>query len=340
MSLRGENGEMPKRGKKVTDPKKAKVLNLLSQGYTPRYVASNQGISEREVRKIRRDALRKEEQKQLEEIKAPFEAQLTVPSPEIVLIDNFGDSGAHNIPLNQDVFRVSWENTGRDTSVFRVAREKRVIDAEHEINVVVSPDGALELFCPVEAEPMFQELFSSLSERAQEQFTVWKHLGGDYLAKCTDVRWQIHTEANDRVFHLVFHEIGKEAFTQIGQPYLTSHFGDLAYHLCLLYHRSSGRFGLPNRELYRVRQRSPIYYELYLGYRRLVTTPGSPRFLPPGAPPPSFPPQLLMRWADIHRDMIKEWANSPDIIELQELFGGLRTIEGEIKGELRQGWIV
>ena len=155
-----------------------------------------------------------------------------------------------------------------------------------------------------------------------------------YLARCTDIRWQIHTEANDRAFHLVFNEIGKEAFTEIGQPFLTSHFGDLAYHLCLLYHRSSGRFGLPDKKLYRVRQRSPIFYELYLGYRRLVTTPGSPHFLPPGAPPPSFPPELLMRWADIHRDMIKEWANSPAIIELQELFESLRGIEQAIKEEL------
>jgi len=336
--IKGENGKMPKRGKKVTEQKKAKVLNLLGQHYSVDYVARNQNISQREVRKIRRDELQKEEQKQLEELKAPLKAQLTVPAPETVLIDNFGDPGPHSILLTQDIFRVTWENTGYDTSVFKVvAREKRLTAVEDEINVVVSPDGTLELFCPVEKDEVFAKLLSSLSQTAQDHFTLWKQRGGEYLARCTDVRWQIHTEANDRVFHLVFHEIGKEAFTQIGQPYLTSHFGDLAYHLCLLYHRSSGHFGLPNREMYRVRQRSPIYYELYLGYRRLVTTPGSPRFLPPGAPPPSFPPELLMRWADIHRDMIKQWANSPAVIELQELFGSLRTIEKEIKGELGIG---
>ena len=334
MSLKGENGKMPKRGKKVTDPKKAKVLNLLGQHYSVDYVARNQNISQREVRKIRRDERQKEEQKQLEELKAPLKAQLTVPTPETILIDNFGDPGPHSIPLTQDVFRVNWENTGYDTSVFKVIREKGLTAVEDEINVVVSPDGALELFCPVEKDAQFAKLLSSLSQIAQEQFTLWKQRGGEYLARCTDVRWQIHTEANDRVFHLVFHEIGKEAFTQIGQPYLTSHFGDLAYHLCLLYHRSSGHFGLPDKKLYRVRQRSPIYFELYLGYRRLVTTPGSPRFLPPGAPPPSFPPELLMRWADIHRGMIKEWSASSAVRELQELFGSLRTIEGTLKEEL------
>jgi len=325
---------MPKRGKKVTEQKKAKVLSLLDQHYSVDYVARNQNLSQREVRKIRREALWREEQKQLEELKAPLKAQLTVPAPETILIDNFGDPGPHSILLKQDVFRVNWENTGYDTSVFKVAREKGLTTPEDEINVVVSPDGALELFCPVEKDALFAKLRSSLSETAQEQFTLWKQQGGEYLARCTDVRWQIHTEANDRVFHLVFHEIGKEAFTQIGQPYLTSHFGDLAYHLCLLYHRSSGRFGLPDKKLYRVRQRSPIFYELYLGYRRLVTTPGSPRFLPPGAPPPSFPPELLERWADIHRDMIKEWSASSAVRELQELFGSLRRIEGAIKEEL------
>ncbi len=324
---------MPKRGKKVTEQKKAKVLSLLAQHYSVDYVARNQNLSQREVRKIRGEERQKEEQKQLEELKAPLKAQLTVPPPEIILIDNFGDPGPHRIPLKQDVFRVNWENTGYDTSVFKVAREKGLNAAEGEINVVGSPDGTLELFCPVEGDALFAKLLSSLSETAREQFTLWKQRGGEYVARCTDIRWQIHTEANDRMFHLVF-EIGKEAFTQIGQPYLTSHFGDLAYHLCLLYHRSSGHFGLPDKKLYRVRQRSPIYYELYLGYRRLVTTPGSPHFLPPGAPPPSFPPELLMRWADLHRDMIKDWSASPAIIELQELFESLRRIEGEIKEEL------
>ena len=257
-----------------------------------------------------------------------------VPSPETILIDDFGDPGSHSIPLPQDVFRVNWENTGHDTSVFKVAREKRLTSAEDDINVVVSPDGTLELFCPVEKDALFAKLLSSLSQTAQEQFTLWKPRGGEYLGRCTDVRWQIHTDANDRIFNLVFDEIGKEAFTEIGQPYSTPHFGDLVYHLCLLYHRSSGRFGLPDKKLYRVRQRSPISYELYLGYRRLVTTPGSPHFLRPGVPPPSFPSELLMRWADIHRDMIKEWANSPAVIELQELFASLRRIEGEIKEEL------
>ncbi len=325
---------MPKRGKKVSDPKKAKVLQLLDEHYSVDYVARNQDISPSEVKKIRRDALRKEEQKQLEELTALFKAQLAVPAPEIILIDDFGDPGPHNIPLKQDVFRVSWENRGYDSSVFKVTKEKGLTAAEDQVNVVVSPDGALGLFCPVEKDALFPKLLSSLSQGAQEQFTVWKQRGGDYLAMCTDIRWQIHTDANDRVFQLVFYEIGREAFTEVGQPFLTPHFGDLVYHLCLLYHRSSGEFGLPDKKWYRVRRRSPIFYELHLGYRRLVTTPGSPRFLPPRMPPPSFPPEILGRWADLHRDMIKKWSASPAIIELEGLFETLRRIEQTIKEEL------
>jgi|GEM_PF-5307433 len=53
-------------GQKVTDQKKAKVLNLLSQHYSVNYVARNQNLSQCEVRKIRRDEYQKEEQKQLQ----------------------------------------------------------------------------------------------------------------------------------------------------------------------------------------------------------------------------------------------------------------------------------
>lgn len=44
---------MGKRGKKVSEKKKAKVLQLLKQGYSVSYVAFSQRISESEVRKIR-----------------------------------------------------------------------------------------------------------------------------------------------------------------------------------------------------------------------------------------------------------------------------------------------
>ncbi len=154
---------MPKRGKKVTERKKDKVLNLLGQHYSVDYVARNQDLSQREVRKIRREALSREEQKQLEELKALLKAQLTVPTPETILINNFGDPGPHSIPLTQDVFRVNWENTGYDTSVFKVAGEKRLTAMEGEINVLVSSDGTQELFCPVEKAAIFPRLLSYLS---------------------------------------------------------------------------------------------------------------------------------------------------------------------------------
>ncbi len=324
---------MGKRGKKVTEQKKAEVLDKLNQRYSVKYIASNQDISQREVRKIRRDALRKEEQRQLKEAQVRFKAQLAVPAPEAILIDNFGNPGPHSIPLKQDIFRVSRENTGYDTAMLEVIKESWGA-AEGKVNVVVSPNGTMELFCPVEEETIFQKLLSSLSEAAQEQFTVWKQRGGNYVARCTDIRWQIHTEANDRTFQLIYKTELKEVFSKLGTPRLTPHFGDLIYHLCLLYRRSSGQFGLPDKKLYRVRRQSPILYELYLGYRRLVTTPSPPLFLPPGAPPPSFPAEILERWADIHRDMIKERGNSPAIGELLGSYESLHGIEEAIKEEL------
>jgi len=234
--------------------------------------------------------------------------------------------------LKQEVLRASWENTGYDTAMIEVIKESWD-PAEGKVNVVVLPNGTLELFCPIEEETIFQKLLSSLSETAREQFTVWKQRGGYYLAKCTDIRWEIHTEANDRTFQLIYKRELKEVFSKLGVPSLTSHFGDLIYHLCLLYHRSSGQFGLPDKKLYRIRRRSPILYELYLGHRRLVATPSPPLFLPRAAPPPLFPSELLEGWADLHRDMIKEWSNSPAIGELLGSYENLHGIEEAIKEE-------
>ncbi|MBA7658743.1 hypothetical protein ES703_66702 [subsurface metagenome] len=324
---------MGKRGKKVTEQKKAKVLDMLDEHDSVDHIARNQDISKSEVRKIRRDALRKEEQRQLKEAQVRFKVQLVVPAPEAILIDNFGNPGPHSIPLKQDIFRVSWENTGYDTAMLEVIKESWGT-AEGKVNVVVLPKCTLELFCPVEEETIFQKLLSSLSETAREQFTVWKQRGGDYLAKCTDIRWEIHTEANDRTFQLIYNCELKEVFSKLGVPSLTPHFGDLIYQLCLLYHRSSGQFGLPDKKLYRVRRRSPILYELYLGHRRLVATPSPPLFLPPTAPPPPFPSDLLEGWADLHRDMIKEWGNSPATLQLLGSYESLHGIEEVIKEEL------
>jgi len=63
---------MGKRGKKVTEQKKAKVLDMLDEPYSVDHIAKNQDISKSEVRKIRRDALRKEEQRQLKEAQVRF----------------------------------------------------------------------------------------------------------------------------------------------------------------------------------------------------------------------------------------------------------------------------
>ncbi|MFH1087274.1 MAG: hypothetical protein V1737_01645 [Chloroflexota bacterium] len=267
-------------------------------------------------------------QRELEELRVQFKAELVVPAPEIVLIDDFGAPGAHSIPLKKVLSKVSWQSTGD------IAGKKGLTATADKINVVVSRDGGLELFCPTERDALFAKLLSSLSEAAQERLTIWKRRGGEYVEKCTDVHWHIHTDTNRRVLQLVYEELGRDAFKQTARPRVTPDFGDLVYHLCLLCPDRSGEIGRPDKKMYQVKRRSPICYELYLGRRRLVTTPGPPHFLPRSRPLPSFPAELLMRWADIHRDMINDWSSSAATMELQELFGSLRRIESEIKGEL------
>lgn len=78
-------------------------------------------------------------------------------------------------------------------------------------------DGRLELFYPVEEAPQFGKLLSSLSETAQDKITLWKSRGGGYLAVCTDVRWEIYRDANIRTFDLLFREIGRELFAEVGE---------------------------------------------------------------------------------------------------------------------------
>jgi hypothetical protein len=77
-----------------------------------------------------------------------------------------------------------------------------------------------------------------------------------------------------------------------------------------------------------------MYDELCLGHTRLVTTPGQPDLLARSAPSPSFPAEVLLRWADLHRDMIKKWSASPLVGELLEFSASLHRIEETIKQEL------
>jgi len=256
-----------------------------------------------------------------------LKVQLSVPDPETVLIDDFGEAGHHSFHFKQDVFRVISRNLGYDVSEFRAIKESAWIPSgDLEINVDVSPFGTLELFCLKEEHSSFQSLLSSLSKVAQEQFSTWKQRGGQYLTMCSDIRREIHTEAKNRTFQSLY-EAGP---IRVGSPPLTPHYGNLIYQLCILYR--SGKLGLPDKEQYRIRPSGLVFSRLYLGEIHLANAPNPP---PIPAPPRSTKwPHMLEAWADLHRDMILEWSASTAIIELLELFESLRAIKATVKQEL------
>lgn len=267
----------------------------------------------------------------LAELATQFKAQLSMPTPGAIQIDDFGRPGRHTIPLKQDVIRVIWGNSTEDTRVIRLMKESWS-DAEIEINVSVLPDDTLELFCPVEEKQLFPQLLSSLSETGREQFAVWKQRGGDYLTRCAAVRWEIKADVTEGASELIYQAAQgfPEGFSTSLDDLLSPQFGNLVYHRSIIYQRSAGVVDVPAREMYRVRRRSPTFYELYLGPKGLAKAP---------CPPPSVPSsqsatQLLEALAELQRDKIIEWSASPSVAELLELFEGLRGIEQAIKEEL------
>lgn len=263
------------------------------------------------------------------ELATQFKAQLSIPTPGAILIDNFGEPGHHTIPLKQDIIRVTWGNSGEDTRTIKVIKESWRA-AEVAINVVVSADGTLGLFCPVEEK--FQKLLSSLSQGAQEQFTVWKQQGGDYLRRCMDIRWEISADVIEGASELIYQAAQNfpKGFSPSLDDLLTSNFANLVYQRAILYCRTRGKVDIPVREMYRTRRRSPTFCELYLGSKRLAKAPCPPPF----APSFEFGIQLLEALGDLHRDKITKWSTSPAVAELVELFGSLRGIEQAIKEEL------
>ena len=250
-----------------------------------------------------------------------FKAQLTVRTPETILIDNLSEPGHYTIPLKRDIIRVTWGNSGEDTRVIRVVKESWS-STEVEINVVVLPDDTLELFCPVEEKPLFPKLLASLSEAAREQFTAWKQRGGDYLRRCMDIRWEISAQARERAWQLINKVAPQEI---LGGNFLTLNFSNAIYQRSILYSRTGGKVDIPDKKLYQIRRLSRALYGLYLATKYLARAP---------APHPPSPPDILNHLADLHRDIITEWSASPAIAELVELFESLRGIEQAIKEEL------
>lgn len=260
----------------------------------------------------------------LPSVATQLKAQLFLPAPETLLINDFGGLGRHSIQFRRDVFKIV-SKIGYDISEFWVTKEDWMppgeIPPDLEIEVVVSP-SALGLSFPLEEHPLLQKLFS---EAAQEKVPIWKKEGGRYLTMCHDIYREIRTEARNRTFQSAW-----EDAIRIGRPPLTPNFGDLIYQLAILHRCSPSKFPIPDRELYQIRRRSLLFSELYLGLIHLANAPELPP-PPPGFPPP---PSFLNTWANIHRDMIIKWGASPAIIELLKLFDDLRRIEAMIKQEL------
>lgn len=312
---------MPKRGKKVTDQKRAKVLNLLAQGYTAGKVASNQDISESEVKKIRREAHRKGEREPLEEVRALFKHQLAAPAPEIALIDDPGGPGRYTIAAKRDLFKLTQQSSAEDANVITIVHESWTpIDVK--VSVSVLPNDTLEFFCPVEENSLFPRLLSSLSQEAQEQFTVWKQQGGSYFQRRADLHWEVAADAREQALQLL-NKTATQGFP--ADNFLTADFADLIYQRSVLYCRTGGTVDIPRRELYRITRLSQTLYGLYLNRKYLARFP---------SPQPPSPPDILGHLADLHRDKIVKWSVSPAIMELAELFKSLYQIERAIKEEL------
>ena len=286
---------------------------------------------------------REAEEPDIEGVVTQLKARLSVPAPEDILINDFGGPGYHRIHSRQDTFRVIQENLGYGVSMVKATRESSST-GNIEINLEVSALGNLKLRCLIKGKDysLSKKLVSSLSERAQQKFETWKQRGGQYLAMCSEIYREIHTEASYKTGQSIY-EFGSRVFSKLGPPPLTPLFGDLVYQLCILYRRSRGQYGLPDRKLYQIKRRGLLFSALYLGQLHLANAPLSLPSLPSLPPPPSFlpppprpppPPNFLETWIDLHRNMIVKRSASPAIAELLVLHQDLREIETAIKQEL------
>lgn len=264
----------------------------------------------------------------LPSVATQLKTQLYFPPPEAVLIDDFGGHGHHSFYFRQDVFRVICQNLGYSVSQFKVIKERSGMPSgDIEINVAVLDYGDVELYYPVEEHPSFQDMFSSLPEKAREQLSTLKLDGGKYLVKCKHIRSEIHKEAEENTWQSPYEAVTRVVPQLQGlPPPLTPNFANLVYRLCILYHRTSGEYGLPNESRYHIRRdpgyHPPLFSGLYLGEILLANG--------------LDPPHVLEGCIGTHRDMIKKWSALPAIIELLELFESLHAIEEEIKQQLDQ----
>ena len=259
---------------------------------------------------------------ELVDLATQLKAQLAAPAPETIPIGSFGEpGGSYTIAAKRDLFRLIQENSAEDANVITVVHETWTpIDVK--INVTVLSDDTLELFCPVEENPLFPRLLSSLSQGAQEQFTVWKQQSSDYFQRRADIHWKVAADAREQALQLL-NKTATQGFP--ADNFLTANFGDLIYQRSVLYYRTDGRVDIPRRELYRISRLSQTLYGLFLLRKHLARAPSTHS--------PS-PPDILDHLVDLHRDKIVKWSVSPAITELVELFRSLYRIECAIKEEL------
>lgn len=252
--------------------------------------------------------------------------ELFVPVPETVpetlLTHDFSRLGPYSFSLREDDFKAIWRNLGYNIREFKVYKESSgILSGDVKINVVVSDYGNLELYCLVEeGRPLFEKLLSSLPG-GKEQFDELKLDVGKYLTRCRRIYAEIHREAMKGTWQSPYQGVaGLHRGLQNWPPPLTPSFANLVYRLSLLYHRTSGEYGLPDKSLYQIRPLTgyfPPFSGLCLGEINLANGPDRPFF-----PPPPFT-KWVDRLEDLkgrHRNMIVEWSLSPAIRELLELF--------------------
>jgi len=260
----------------------------------------------------------------IESVVTQLKTRLLVPAPETVpetlLTHDFSGPGPHGFSLKEEDFKAIWRNLGYNTGEFKVYKESSgMLSGDVKINVVVSDYGNLELYCPVEEDPLFEKLLLSLPE-AKEQLDELKLDVGKYLTRCRRIYAEIHREAMEGTWQSPYEgAAGLHRGLQNWPPPLTPSFAYLAYRLSIVYHRTSGDYGLPDENLYQIRPLTgyvPPFSGLYLGEINLGNSPDRPFLLP-----------HFIKWVDMlkdlkdrHRNMIMKWSASPAIRELVGLF--------------------
>ncbi|MDM8000619.1 MAG: helix-turn-helix domain-containing protein [Dehalococcoidia bacterium] len=257
---------------------------------------------------------------------AQLAAQLHAPPPEVIFTRDFGGPGVHCARLERRNLDMLLRDLGSSEGirVTEAAITSRPTESEdREVCWRVTAHGSLELCCPLQADPSFQQLASSLGRTINEQLAMWNRRGGEYLAVCHSVLTRIHEAARARTRGGMAEDLIQRLPRLLPTPPqpLNRHYGDLVYQLAV-HCAQKGAVALPSPALYRERRRDAFFSDLILGQAgiHLATAPHG----------------MVSGWARIHRQMVTEWMRSKEITKLLELFRELRRMEAAIKTELHR----